>query len=237
MRLNRRASVLQSDTKSISLESLMQRGVFDERDIDYLNHLEIKPVSEEALESAYIATEGIIRAQLHDAGSVITDAYRETKGWFLGIESKRKYIEEICEDLVDWLKDKDMEYRDMNLDMGAFYTWMKTAEIFYWRYYFLLDDSTWKRMVQDLKADRVSDLESIYSIDFSARKQITNKLDSIRDIKGLIKVVETYKDRSNTFFELILKRKIKIKSFPFQVILLGATDLRRTAKKIVNLAI
>ena len=65
---------------------------------------------------------------------------------------------------------------------------------------------------------------------------MTRYLDSIDNIPELIKVVELYIKRSNTFFDLITKRKIKIKSAPFQVILLGATDLRRTVKKIVNLA-
>ena len=51
-----------------------------------------------------------------------------------------------------------------------------------------------------------------------------------------MKVVETYQKRSDKFFDLVINRKIKIKSFPFQVILLGAADLRRTVKKIVNLA-
>lgn len=212
-----------------SLESLMERKILDDRDVDYLNHLEIEP--------ANIATEGIIRALVHDTASVYTDAYREIKGWFIAVETKRKYINEICEDLIDWLKEKDLDYKDLDLDMGTFKTFLKTSETFYWRYYFLLDDSTYKKIVADLKADKITDLESIYDIDFSTRKDLTQKLDGIRNIAGLIKVVETYKERTNTFFDLIVKRKLKIKSFPFQVILLGANDLRRTVKKIVNLAI
>ena len=85
-----------------SLESLMVRNVLDERDIDYLNHLEIDEVN--------IATEGIVRAGAHNLGSVLTDSYREIKGWVIGTESKRKYIIEICDDLIDWLKGKDVDY-------------------------------------------------------------------------------------------------------------------------------
>lgn len=203
----------------------------DERDQDYLEHLEVPETQVNE-----VAIEGIIGAVIHDAGSVYTDAYREMKGWFLGMESKRQYIERICQDVIVWLKDKDLEYRNLNLDMGTFKTWMKTSETYYWRYFFLLDDSTWRQIESDLKAGRITDLESIYSIDFKSRKEITRYLDSIDNIPELIKVVELYIKRSNTFFELITKRKIKIKSAPFQVILLGATDLRRTVKKIVNLA-
>ena len=203
----------------------------DDRDQDYLEHLEVPETQVNE-----VAIEGIIGAVIHDAGSVYTDAYREMKGWFLGMESKRQYIERICQDVIVWLKDKDLEYRNLNLDMGTFKTWMKTSETYYWRYFFLLDDSTWRQIESDLKAGRITELESIYSIDFKSRKEVTRYLDSIDNIPELIKVVELYIKRSNTFFDLITKRKIKIKSAPFQVILLGATDLRRTVKKIVNLA-
>lgn len=216
---------------ALSLEELERRGIMDDRDQDYLEHLEVPETQVNE-----VAIEGIIGAVIHDAGSVYTDAYREMKGWFLGMESKRQYIERICQDVIVWLKDKDLEYRNLNLDMGTFKTWMKTSETYYWRYFFLLDDSTWRQIESDLKAGRITDLESIYSIDFKSRKEVTRYLDSIDNIPELIKVVELYIKRSNTFFDLITKRKIKIKSAPFQVNLLGATDLRRTVKKIVNLA-
>lgn len=217
---------------SLVLEDFENRGIMDERDIDYLENIDV-PVAE----VDDVALEGIIRAVAHDSGSVVTDMYREAKGWFLGIEAKRKYIEEVCINIVDWLKDKDIEYPNLDLDMGDFKTWMKTSESFIWRYYFLLEDETWRRIESDLKKGEVTELESIYSIDLSARRNIARRLDELSSVKELIKVVETYIQRSNKFFELITQRKIKIKSYPFQVILLGANDLRRTVKKIVNLAI
>ena len=216
---------------ALSLEELERRGIMDDRDQDYLEHLEVPETQVNE-----VAIEGIIGAVIHDAGSVYTDAYREMKGWFLGMESKRQYIERICQDVIVWLKDKDLEYRNLNLDMGTFKTWMKTSETYHWRFFFLLDDSTWRQIESDLKAGRVTDLESLYIVDLKQIRETTRYLDSIDNIPELIKVVELYIKRSNTFFDLITKRKIKIKSAPFQVILLGATDLRRTVKKIVNLA-
>lgn len=213
-----------------TLESMMKRGIMDERDVDYLNHLQIPEASE-------IAVEGILRATIHDSATVPTDAYREIKGWFLGMESKRKYIEEICTDIVDWLKDKQANEGNLDLDMGSFKTWMKTSETFFWRYFFLLDDENWHRIETNLKAGRITNIEVLENFDMKDRTRIAQLLDSITEIKGLIKMVELYITRSNKFFELILKRKVKVKMFPFQVILLGATDLRRTIKKIVNLAI
>ena len=216
---------------ALSLEELERRGIMDDRDQDYLEHLEVPETQVNE-----VAIEGIIGAVIHDAGSVYTDAYREMKGWFLGMESKRQYIERICQDVIIWLKDKDLEYRNLSLDMGTFKTWMKTSESFHWRFFFLLDDSTWRQIESDLKAGRITDLESLYTVDLKQIRETTRYLDSVDNIPELIKVVELYIKRSNTFFDLITKRKIKIKSAPFQVILLGATDLRRTVKRIVNLA-
>lgn len=221
-----------SMARNLVLEDFEKRGVMDDRDVDYLQHLAIPMV-----EINEVAMEGVIRAVVHDDFSHFTDAYREIKGWFLGIESKRQYIEEICKDMINWLKDKDLEYKNLDLDMGNFKTWMKTSETYHWRFYFLLNDNTWSKIQSDLNSGKISELESIYDISFNERKQVTNHLDSITSIDGLIKVVEEYMKRSNKFFELITKRKVRIKGAPFQVILLGAADLRRTVKKIVNLAI
>jgi hypothetical protein len=217
---------------SLMLEDFDNRGIMDDRDVDYLEHLDVPTP-----EVDDVAMEGIIRAVAHDAGSAYTDVYRELKGWFLGIESKRKYIEEICIDLIDWLKDKDADERNLNLDMGSFKTWMKTSESFFWRFYFLLNDEVWRNIENDLKKGEISQLERIYDLEFKDRVKVTRYLDSIDNIPDLIKVVETYIKRGNRFFELIMQRKVKVKMAPFQVILLGAADLRRTVKKIVNLAI
>lgn len=114
-------------------ESLIEQGVMDERDIDYLEHLQV-PEVEELDADTVVAMEGIARAVVHDAATIYTDAFREVKGWLLGIESKRKYVEEICTDLIDWLKDKDVDHKNLDLDMGTFKTWMKTSESFFWRF-------------------------------------------------------------------------------------------------------
>lgn len=212
-------------------EEIEATGAINELDIDYLEHLQVPEVTEE------VAMEGILRAVGHDAISGIADSYREMKGWFLGIESKRKYIISVCDDIIEWLEDKDREYKNLDLDLGTFKTWMKTSATFFWRYYFLLNDKYWKQIEQDLKDSKITGLEALYSIDFKDRKDIATYLDSIDNIKDLIKIVKLYKERTNKFFDLILKRKTKIKAFPFQVILLGTNDLRRTVKKIVNLAI
>lgn len=212
-----------------ALEELMERGVMDDRDVDYLNHLEVETPDE-------VALEGVIKAKIHEMGHVYQGAYTDLKGYFLGVESKRKYIEEICNSLIDWLKDKQVNYRDLDLDMGSFKTWMKTSESFMWRYYFLLNDDTWHQIESDLKANRVTQLEVIYDVEFKDRTKVARYLDSMTSIAELIKVVEKYKERSNKFFDLIIKRQVKIKMFPFQVILAGIIDLRITVKKIVNLA-
>ena len=109
-------------------------------------------------------------------------------------------------------------------------------ENFRWRYFFFLDDNTWRQIENDLKTGNITDIEKVLYFDLKPKRDAARRLDSITTIKDLIKVVELYIQRSNIFFDLITKRKIRIKSAPFQIILLGATDLRRAVKKIVNLA-
>ena len=233
--------------KSPQMEDFEERGVMNEVDQDYLDHLDVPELSQ----IDQVTLEGVIGAIVHDKVSKISDTYREIKGWLLGVESKRKYIEEICNDLIEWLKDKDINYRNLDLDAGTFGTWMKTSEFFYYRFFFLLNEKTWHQVLGDLKSGNVTHLESIYSmqsviphgtyrfntVNFTDRTDVMRYLDSVGDIKTLVKIVETYKQRVNEFCHLIIDRRIKIKGAPFQVMLLGAADLRRTCKKIVNLAI
>ena len=75
------------------------------------------------------------------------------------------------------------------------------------------------------------------SADSKDRKSATRMLDSIRTIKDLIVIVNKYKARVNLIYDLLEKRDRSIKGFPFQLMLGGASDLRKTVKKIVNLAI
>ena len=92
---------------ALTLEELEERGIMDERDADYLEHLEVP-----AVEINDVATEGIIRAVAHDAASTYTDAYREIKGWFIGIESKRKELSDkqaLSQDAALWNDPKAAE--------------------------------------------------------------------------------------------------------------------------------
>lgn len=214
----------------IAVEELKRVGLLSDQDIDFLQHLYL-PIPKE------VALEGIIGAVVKEKVGTIGAAYSEIKGWLLGVESKRKYVVDICDDLIDWLKDKKADHKDLDLDMGSFKTWMKTSETFMWRYYFLLNDSMWSEAKKSIKDGEVTNLEVLTDFNWKDRSQVARMLDSVPNIDGLIDVVEKYKKRSNEYFETILKRKTKIKNAPFQVILLGATDLRLTVKKIVNLAI
>jgi len=184
-----------------------------------------------------IATEGYIRAIAGDIKRDFTDAYGEIKGWFQGINTKKEQINKNCLNTIDWLKDKDLDYRDLDLDMGSFKTWLKTSETFYWRYYFVLNDKIYNDIINSIKNDEISGIEVLTDFDITERMKTARMLDSIRNIKDLIVIVERYRSRTNLIFDKLLARKTKFKNFPFQILLLGGLDLTRTVKKIVNLAI
>lgn len=183
-----------------------------------------------------VAKEGFVKAIVGDAVRNYTDAYKEIKGWFLGIESKRKYINDSCLDTIEWLKEEERDNPRLTLDMGNFRTWMKSSETFYWRFYFVLNDETYNDIVKSIKNNDISKIEVLTDFNIKERMAVTQKLDSAMTIKDLIVLVEKYRARCNTIFEGMLKRKRIIQSAPFQIMLLGYADLNRTVKKIVNLA-
>ena len=183
-----------------------------------------------------IAEEGIVKAILGGIARDNASMFREIKGWFLGIESKRKYIDENCKETIEWLKEEDRDNPKLDLSMGKFKTWMKTSETFFWRYYFVLHDEVYNDIMRSIKNDEISALEVNVDFNMNDRMRVTYMLDSAKTIKDLIVIVEKYRARCNSIFGGLLKRKRKIQGFPFQVMLLGYNDLNRTVKKIVNLS-
>lgn len=197
---------------------------------------DIRPLDEEGVIQQNIAEEGIIKAIAGDVVRNVTDAYKEIKGWFLGVESKRKYIDEQCLDTIEWLKEEDRNNKKLELDMGKFKTWMKTSETFYWRYYFVLHDEVYNDIMKAIKNNEITEMEVLTDFNMKDRMKVTRMLDSAETIKDLIVIVEKYRARCNAIFKGLTNRKRKIQSFPFQIMLLGYADLNRTVKKIVNLA-
>ncbi len=197
---------------------------------------EISSFQEEELMQQNIAEEGIITAIAGDVVRNYTDTYKEIKGWFLGVESKRKYIDEQCLDTIEWLKEEDRDNKNLDLDMGKFKTWMKTSETFYWRYKFVLHDEIYNDIMKAIKNNEITEIEVMTDFNMKDRMKVTRMLDSANTIKDLIVIVEKYRSRSNAIFKGLTNRKRTIQSFPFQIMLLGYADLNRTVKKIVNLA-
>lgn len=198
-----------------------------------------------------IATEGIATAIVADIGHKVHGQVSRVLGWFEGVRSKQQHINDICEDTIAWLRDEDRSNKNLDLDMGALKTWMKTSETFTFRFGYLLSDAMYNEIVSDLKKGDISELERFFehfvnqvsaaetlnSADLKDRRSATKLLDSARTIKDLIVLVERYRARVNNIFELLQKQDRSIKNFPFQLALRGAADLRTAVKKAVNLAI
>lgn len=204
-------------------------GRFSMEEIKYLNKVN-ELVSD-------VAMEGAVRAYLYDNILDATDIYREVKGWFLRIETKRKYINELCDDLIEWLKDKKTDHGDLNLDAGSFRSLFKISPYNHANFYYLLDNTAWNEIKTSLNKGELTSLEDLFDTTVKGREDASRVLKSATQISDLIKITERYKERTNEFFEKILKRKARIKMFPFQTILLGASDLRRISKRIVNMSI
>ena len=197
-----------------------------------------------------VASEGIPTAIIADIGHSFHNNATTIKGWFEGITKKKQHINEVLDATIDWLKEEDKANPRLSLDMGTFKTWLKTSETLYYRYYYLLNDKIYNKIVEDLKKGDISELEDFFkhlvnelsvantlvSSDMEDRRSATRMLDSIRTIKDLIVIVNKYKARVNYIFDLMEKLDRSIKGFPFQLMLRGAADLRQTVKKIVNLA-
>ena len=204
----------------------------------------------ETFSNTDVSAEGIATAVVADVGHSIHNNLSTLKGWFEGVKKKREHVNEVADATIEWLTEEDRDNRNLKLDMGFFKTWMKSSEIFLYRYYYLLADPVYNEMVDNLKKGYISELEdfishivnntnaakTLNSADMKDRKSATRLLDSMRTIKDLIVLVSKYKARANIIFDLLEKRDRSINGFPLQLMLSGMNDLRQTCKKAVNLA-
>lgn len=186
---------------------------------------------------SHLAEEGLARTLGGEIVRDYSDAYREIKGWVQGIKSKRKDINELCLETIEWLEDKNREHSKLELDAGKIKTWLKTDKIFTWRFYFLLNDDVYKDIVKQIKDGEISQIEDMVDFDLKGRAKVTRMLSSVKTVPDLIVIVEKYRSRADAIFGSLLSRERKMQGFPFQVMLLGYNDLNRTVKRIVNLAV
>ena len=199
-------------------------------EIKYLNNLDLEPVDE-------VALEGVIR---HLGGGVI-DAFSgmstEIKGWFQGIESKRLHTLAECDELLAYIKDAEVEYRDLDFDTGTIKQLLfKSGNMYAWRFKFLLDDQAYNKIMKDIKDNKASDLEDLVELDMLNNIKMSKDVQRVTSLADFRKIVETYKERTDKFYKAILARKTTIKGAPFQVILLGIVDLKTLIKGAIRLA-
>lgn len=181
--------------------------------------------------------EGILRAKGKEFLGDHKNAIVEISGWFKNPTEKKQTIIDHADNLVSWLEKHNNKYPNLNLQVGTIKTWMKTSETHRWRYYFMMNEKTYKEIIKNIENEENSKLEGNFDYDFSDREDVTDMLDDIKKIKDLISFTKTYKQRCIKVFDTIKVRQKKIKGAPFQVMLLGMGDLESTVKKIVNIAI
>ncbi len=179
--------------------------------------------------------EGFLRASDNIPGRYIDRTIGVFKSAF-GTDNFKKQINDDCDKLIDWLKEKDKEYPKLDLKTNALLTWMKTSESFVWYHSFLVNDSLYNSILSDVKKGIPSELDRYTNFNFEGRKQAAKILDNAKDIKSLIDIVNKYKTRSNILIEEFENQK-KHAHNAYINILSGVADLTFTCKKIVNLAI
>ena len=182
--------------------------------------------------------EGLVRALLGGVGTDLKHAGHEIADWFKGVREKQRAIQERSADLIAWLEETDKDHPSLSLDMGLFFSWLKTNHWTRWRFYFLLNEAIFGRIVKDIKDGHRTELEDAIA-DFETyaeRKQAARLLENARTVKDLINIVRMYQQRCDEICKGLLARESSINGAPFQVMALGLSDLDATIKNIVRLA-
>jgi hypothetical protein len=182
--------------------------------------------------------EGLVRALVGGVGTDLKHASQEMADWFKGVHEKQRAVQERGADLIAWLDETDKDHPGLSLDMGSFFSWLKTSHWTRWRFYFLLNDSTFGRIAKDIKDDHRTELEDFVADfeTFAERKQAARVLENARTVKDLKAITQRYLDRCDQVFKGLLARKSSVNGAPYHVMALGLSDLDATVKNIVRLA-
>jgi len=183
-----------------------------------------------------MAEEGVVRAVIGQKLNDFKNVGTEIIGWFKGVVSKKEQTHNKLDNLIEWLKDSNKEKPNLELEMGSFGTWLKTSETFRWRFYFLLNDTIYNKILKDISLSQTTYLEGLADYEFKNRSDVTRVIDSARNIIDLIKIAKEYQKRADNMFDKLMARNTSVKMAPYQVILLGSVDLDSTLKKVVRLA-
>lgn len=181
-----------------------------------------------------LLSEGIARAYAGSVGTMVKGEVDSLSSIAKSQSEQFQVVTRECEAMVDWLNEKKQDHPNLSLDMGAFKTWIKTSPSFTWRFYFMLDNTTFNGILKAIKSGVRSDIEKYHSVDLSSRIAATNLLDRAKKIDDLIGLVNLYKTRCSQVAKAVGGGN---KGFPIFIMIGGSSDLRSAVKRIVNLAI
>lgn len=184
-------------------------------------------VNAENLNEGYLAAMGSDIKHGFKNLATVTDLTKDTQ------ESLRLTKERAAE-LIEYIKEFDKDYPKTNLAMGEFKTWFKANSQTEWRYYFLLDNSTFSKIKANVAKNENSKLDSWFDINKIGRSNAANILDSAKSAKDLITIVNIYNDRAQMLGKQLLKNNAP--NGAARTFLYGMTDLQGTVKRICNLS-
>ena len=174
--------------------------------------------------------EGYVKALVGEVKDVATGIGTEVKGYFEDVKSKIKHVDDNIDELLRWCaKNRDVEIKN-DSKLKSFF---KTS-ILQWRFYYLLDDTSFNNIVNSIKEEGVV-APTVFDIDLKKRASISHRLEKAKTVDELSAIAVEYRKRCNTIGNLLVYDKKKVKGFPLQIMLTGFSDLSITIKRIINL--
>jgi len=183
------------------------------------------------------SNEGMTSASFGAIANGINSAVTEIKGWLQNVEEKKETIIEKVDKLIEWLEYQNKLNKGLDLDTHEWKKYiLKVSSIYNYRYYLLMHDIIYRKILKDIENNSITRLEMLYNIDVFSRSDLIKEIGNSRSIDDLIEFANIYKERAITVFNKLSKRKTKIILAPYQAILLGANDLTSILKQLVNLS-
>jgi hypothetical protein len=177
--------------------------------------------------------EGFARGQAGQYGNYAFNMGSEVISWFRTNESKFNNVKVKVTELLDWLHQAKQDHPNLNLQTNALLNWFKTSESFTWRFYPIINNSVYSKLVADMRS-KDKKIGLVASSNIVARHEAVQVFNNAKSIDDLVKIVKMFQDRVNETVELLQHHEV---FFMPQTLHNAVMDLEVTIKKVVRLAI
>ena len=101
-----------------------------------------------------LATEGLYDAIKEDVTGFGKRLVKKSVSLFSNPDEKHEQLENYAQETIKWLQEQDKDYKNLDLQTGYYFLWLKTKKFRWWKFYYILDDNAYNDLLNAIDDDK-----------------------------------------------------------------------------------